>query len=116
MRSLVMGVFYFQSALSAALGEAFVSLSADPLLIWNYGVMGVLSAGAGIVFWFCESLLHLPQTAAAFLTVFRRLQLSGISTRSTSTSTSSKVTSTSPTRPPSVSSRMCRRSARFEGI
>jgi POT family proton-dependent oligopeptide transporter len=52
MRSLVMSVFLFTSALSAALGEAFVSLSADPLLVWNYGVMGVLAGIAGTIFWF----------------------------------------------------------------
>jgi len=51
MRSLVMSVFLFMSALSAALGEAFVSLSADPLLVWNYGVMGVLSFVGGCIFW-----------------------------------------------------------------
>ncbi|KAF8882515.1 peptide transporter PTR2A [Gymnopilus junonius] len=52
MRSLVMGFFLFMSALSSALGEAFVSLSADPLLVWNYGVMGVLAFLTGIIFWF----------------------------------------------------------------
>jgi POT family proton-dependent oligopeptide transporter len=52
MRSLVMSVFLFQSALSAAIGEAFVTLSADPLLVWNYGTMGVLSAIGGTIFWF----------------------------------------------------------------
>jgi POT family proton-dependent oligopeptide transporter len=52
MRSLVMSVFLFMSALSAAIGEAFVSLSADPLLVWNYGVMGVLAFVGGIIFWF----------------------------------------------------------------
>jgi len=51
MRSLVMSVFLFQSALSAAIGEAFVSLSADPLLVWNYGVMAVLSFFGGVIFW-----------------------------------------------------------------
>lgn len=51
MRSLVMSVFLFMSAISAALGEAFVSLSTDPLLVWNYGVMGVLAAIAGVIFW-----------------------------------------------------------------
>ena len=30
----------------------FLALSADPLLIWNYGSMGVLAALAGILFWF----------------------------------------------------------------
>ncbi|KAF8148069.1 peptide transporter PTR2A [Crassisporium funariophilum] len=52
MRSLVMSIFLFMSALSSALGEAFVSLSADPLLVWNYGVMGVLALLAGFIFWF----------------------------------------------------------------
>jgi POT family proton-dependent oligopeptide transporter len=52
MRSLVMSVFLFQSAISAAIGEAFVALSADPLLVWNYGTMGVLSFIGGTIFWF----------------------------------------------------------------
>jgi len=52
MRSLVMAIFLFMSAISSALGEAFVSLSADPLLVWNYGVMAVLAGITGIVFWF----------------------------------------------------------------
>jgi len=39
------------SALSSALGEAFVSLSTDPLLVWNYGVMGVLAGISGVFFW-----------------------------------------------------------------
>jgi len=52
MRSLVMSIFLFMSAISSAIGEAFVSLSADPLLVWNYGVMGVLAFIAGIAFFF----------------------------------------------------------------
>ncbi|KAJ7861980.1 POT family-domain-containing protein [Mycena olivaceomarginata] len=52
MRSLVMSVFLFMSALASALGEAFVTLSLDPLLVWNYGSMGVVSMVAGILFWF----------------------------------------------------------------
>lgn len=52
MRSLVMAVFLFMSAISSAIGEAFVSLSEDPLLVWNYGVMGVLAGIAGVAFWF----------------------------------------------------------------
>lgn len=70
MRSLVMAVFLFTSAIASALGEAFVcefgssswrrykeahdrylALSSDPLLVWNYGVMGVLAIVAGIFFW-----------------------------------------------------------------
>ncbi len=52
MRSLVMSVFLFMQALSAALAEAFVVLASDPLLEWNYGVMGVLAFIAGTIFWF----------------------------------------------------------------
>ena len=51
MRSLVMSVFLFMSAISAAIGEAFVALSEDPLLVWNYGVMAVLAFIAGTIFW-----------------------------------------------------------------
>lgn len=47
-----MAVNLFMSAISAAIGEAFVSLSADPLLVWNYGVMGVLAFIGGVCFWF----------------------------------------------------------------
>ncbi|THU94802.1 peptide transporter PTR2A [Dendrothele bispora CBS 962.96] len=53
MRSLVTGLFLLTSALSAALGEAFVSLSSDPLLVWNYAVMAFLSAITGVAFWIC---------------------------------------------------------------
>jgi len=52
MRSLVMAVFLFTNAISAAIGEAFVTLSTDPLLVWNYGSMAVLSFIAGVFFWF----------------------------------------------------------------
>ena len=51
MRSLVMSVYLFTNAVSAAVGQAFVSLSADPLLVWNYGSMAVLAAVAGTLFW-----------------------------------------------------------------
>ncbi|KAF5371083.1 hypothetical protein D9757_010821 [Collybiopsis confluens] len=51
MRSLVMAAFLFTSAIAAAIGEAFVSLSADPLLVWNYGTMAVISAVSGVLFW-----------------------------------------------------------------
>ena len=72
MRSLVMAVFLFMTAFSSAIGEAFVcayfcsyslgrtclirlfppALSADPLLVWNYGVMAVLAFITGVIFWF----------------------------------------------------------------
>jgi POT family proton-dependent oligopeptide transporter len=51
MRSLVMSFNLFMTAISAALGEAFVSLSADPLLVWNYGSMAVLSFIGGVFFY-----------------------------------------------------------------
>jgi len=51
MRSLVMSIFLFMSAISSAIGEGFVALSSDPLLVWNYGAMGVLSFIAGCLFW-----------------------------------------------------------------
>ncbi|KZV72659.1 PTR2-domain-containing protein [Peniophora sp. CONT] len=51
MKSVVMSMFLFSSAISYALGEAFVSLSTDPLLVWNYGVMGVLAFVGGVLFW-----------------------------------------------------------------
>ncbi|KAF9031365.1 PTR2-domain-containing protein [Hymenopellis radicata] len=53
MKSLVMGAFLFTSAIAAAIGEAFVSLSTDPLLVWNYGVVGCIAGVAGVVFWLC---------------------------------------------------------------
>jgi POT family proton-dependent oligopeptide transporter len=31
------------------------ALSADPLLVWNYGVMGVLALVTGAVFWWSVS-------------------------------------------------------------
>lgn len=51
MRSCVMAIFLFTSAISSAIGEAFVSISADPLLVWNYGAMGVIAGVSGIFFW-----------------------------------------------------------------
>lgn len=51
MRSMVQAVALFMSAISAAIGEAFVSLSADPLLVWNYGTMAVLAFVGGCLFW-----------------------------------------------------------------
>lgn len=51
MRSMVQAIALFMTAISSALGEAFVSLSADPLLVWNYGAMAVLAFIAGCIFW-----------------------------------------------------------------
>lgn len=52
MRSLVMSFSLFQTALAAAIGEAFNPLSNDPLLVWNYGISGLLSLIGGTLFWF----------------------------------------------------------------
>jgi POT family proton-dependent oligopeptide transporter len=52
MRSLVMSFFLFMTAISSALGQALNPLSADPLLVWNYGSMAVLSFIGGVLFWF----------------------------------------------------------------
>lgn len=47
-----MSIFLFQTAISSALGFAFVPLSADPLLVWNYGSVAILSGLATIGFYF----------------------------------------------------------------
>lgn len=50
MRSLVQAFALFMSAISAAIGEGFVTLSADPLLVWNYAIMAILSFIGGTLF------------------------------------------------------------------
>ncbi|TGZ82308.1 MFS peptide transporter [Ascodesmis nigricans] len=51
MRSLVVAIFFFMTAISNAIGQAMVALSEDPLLVWNYGVTAVLAAIGGVGFW-----------------------------------------------------------------
>jgi len=51
MRSMVQAVALFAVAVSAAIGQALVALSEDPLLVWNYGAVAVLAAAAGVIFW-----------------------------------------------------------------
>ncbi|KAG8985355.1 hypothetical protein FRB94_010955 [Tulasnella sp. JGI-2019a] len=53
MRSMVMAIFLFMSAIASAIGEAFNPLAADPLLVWNYASAAIISGVAGIAFWFC---------------------------------------------------------------
>ncbi|SPO31518.1 probable PTR2 - Di- and tripeptide permease [Ustilago trichophora] len=48
MRSLVMSIFLFTSAIAAALQQAFIALSGDPNLVWSYTVFGCL-AFAGFI-------------------------------------------------------------------
>jgi len=63
MRSMVQAVALFMTAISAAIGEAFVSVSADPLLVWNYGSMAVIAMIAGILFHFCFRTLDKEEDA-----------------------------------------------------
>lgn len=51
MRSLVQAVALFMNSISSAIGQAFVPLSEDPLLIWNYAAVSVLAWVGGIGFW-----------------------------------------------------------------
>ncbi|SPO30545.1 probable PTR2 - Di- and tripeptide permease [Ustilago trichophora] len=48
MRSLVMSIFLFTSAISSALQQAFIALSEDPNLVWSYTVFGCI-AFAGFI-------------------------------------------------------------------
>lgn len=52
MRSMVQAVALFMTAFSAAIGQALVGLAADPLLVWNYGLVAILAFIAGTCFWF----------------------------------------------------------------
>lgn len=51
MRSLVMAFALFMNAFAAAIGQALVSLSADPLLVWNYATVAILAFIGGTCFW-----------------------------------------------------------------
>lgn len=51
MKSFVMAVQLFMSAISSALSEAFTPISQDPKLVENYAIIAGLCSGAGIVFW-----------------------------------------------------------------
>lgn len=53
MRGMVTGVFWLVNAFSAALGFAFVGLATDPILVWLYTTIAIISAVGGIAFWFC---------------------------------------------------------------
>jgi len=53
MKSLVMSVNLFMSAVSAAIGQAFTPLSEDPYLVINYSTVAGIAAAGGIAFWFC---------------------------------------------------------------
>ncbi len=51
MRSMVQAFSLCMTALANAIGEALIWLATDPLLVWNYAIMGVIAAVAGWAFW-----------------------------------------------------------------
>ncbi|ETI28381.1 hypothetical protein G647_00830 [Cladophialophora carrionii CBS 160.54] len=51
MRSFVMSINLLMNAFSSAIAQGLVALSADPLLVWNYGVVAVLAGVGGVAFW-----------------------------------------------------------------
>ncbi|KAL2866143.1 POT family-domain-containing protein [Aspergillus lucknowensis] len=53
MKSLVMAINLFMTAISSAIGQAFTPLSDDPLLVWNYTVIACIAFVGGVGFWFC---------------------------------------------------------------
>lgn len=53
MKSMVMAVNLFMSAISSALGQAFTPLAGDPNWIWNYGSVAIIAAAGGVGFWLC---------------------------------------------------------------
>ncbi|KAI9172612.1 putative peptide transporter ptr2 [Paramyrothecium foliicola] len=52
MKSLVMSVNLFMSAISAAIGQAFTPISSDPYLVWNYTTVACIAFVGGGAFWF----------------------------------------------------------------
>jgi len=52
MRSLVYAIYLSMTAIASAVGQAFLPLSDDPLLVWNYSVMSMLLLFATVGFWF----------------------------------------------------------------
>ncbi|KAH8728577.1 peptide transporter PTR2-A [Phaeosphaeriaceae sp. PMI808] len=51
MRSLVTGVFWFTHAFSSAIAQAFVPLADDPLLVWLYAGIAILTFFGWLGFW-----------------------------------------------------------------
>ncbi|KAH8896727.1 PTR2-domain-containing protein [Thozetella sp. PMI_491] len=52
MRSVIQALALFTNAMAAALGQALVPLTRDPLLVWNYAIPAILSFCAAFCFWF----------------------------------------------------------------
>lgn len=51
MRSIVMAISLFTTAIAAAIGEAFTALSTNPRFVINYGVFAGLAFVGAIIFW-----------------------------------------------------------------
>ncbi|RAQ68142.1 oligopeptide transporter [Aspergillus flavus] len=51
MKSLVQSIYLFMHAFSSAIQQGLTLLSTDPLLVWNYGFVAVLSFIGGNLFW-----------------------------------------------------------------
>lgn len=49
---MITGLFWFAQAFSSAIGQAFVALAEDPLLVWLYTTIAIISALGGVGFWF----------------------------------------------------------------
>ncbi|KAG8709873.1 hypothetical protein FRC08_017930 [Ceratobasidium sp. 394] len=60
MKSVVMAMYLFTTAVGNALTWALVPVSADPYLVWNYAGCAIASFTAGIAFWICFH--HLDKT------------------------------------------------------
>ncbi|KAJ3565846.1 hypothetical protein NPX13_g7348 [Xylaria arbuscula] len=52
MRGFITGIFWFAQAFSAAIGQAFVPLSTDPVLVWLYTTVAIIAALGGLLFHF----------------------------------------------------------------
>ncbi|RYO97555.1 hypothetical protein DL765_011156 [Monosporascus sp. GIB2] len=52
MRGVVTGMFWFAQAFSSAIAQAFVGLATDPLLVWLYTTVAIISALGGLGFFF----------------------------------------------------------------
>ncbi|KAL3480405.1 POT family-domain-containing protein [Aspergillus californicus] len=61
MKSLVQALYLFTNAFSAVMQQALTALSADPVLMWNYGFVAVLAFFGGIAFWFSNRGLDLEE-------------------------------------------------------
>jgi POT family proton-dependent oligopeptide transporter len=53
MKSLVMSINLFMSAFASAVGQAWVPLSTDPLLVWNYVSIAIIALFGGVGIWLC---------------------------------------------------------------